>query len=205
MNRLLILPLVLALPLGAQESSRPTYGLSVQMNSPMGDLRDDTDKNTGLGASFLVQWDLGQGHALRPRLDVNIFNVSEYEPSHSNYRESRNLNAVGLGLDYLYYLNATPKGLYVTAGLAVTRWDLSYTTTDRAGSTYTSSYDSSKNTTSFGAAAGLGWQFTRVIGLEARLVHSPYKAFDLNNPTSTGRTDVNRDGNFLQIAGTFRW
>ena len=54
-------------------------------------------------------------------------------------------------------------------------------------------------------AAGLGWQFTRVIGLEARLVHAPYKAFDLGNPTSTARSDVNRDGNFLQVAGTFRW
>jgi hypothetical protein len=54
-------------------------------------------------------------------------------------------------------------------------------------------------------AAGLGWQFTRVIGLEARFMHSPYKAFDLNNPTSTTRMDVNRDGNYLQLAGTFRW
>lgn len=205
MNPYLVLPLVLALPLTAQEHSRPTYGLSLQLNSPTGDLKNDTDKNLGAGASFLVQWDLGQGHALRPRFDVNVFNVSQYEPSHSNYRESRNLNALGLGLDYLYYLNGMPKGLYVTAGLGVTRWNLAYSTSDKVGNTYTSSYDTNKNTTSLGAAAGLGWQFTRVIGLEARFVHAPYKAFDLNDPTSTTRTDVNRDGNFLQVAGTFRW
>ena len=66
-------------------------------------------------------------------------------------------------------------------------------------------YDRNKNTTSLDLAAGMGWQLTRVIGLEARFVHAPYKAFDLNNPTSTTRTEVNRDGNFLQLAGTFRW
>jgi opacity protein-like surface antigen len=202
---LALLPFALILPLAAQESSQPTYGLSVQLNSPLGDLKDDTDKSLGGGLSFLMQWNLAQGHAIRPRLDLNIFNVSQYEPSHSNYRESRNLSSVGIALDYLYYAGGTPRGLYLTAGAGVTRWDLSYTTSDRSGSTYSSSYDSNKNTTSLGLAAGLGWQFTRVLGLEARLIHAPYKAFDLSNPTSTTRTDVNRDGNYLQLSGTFRW
>jgi opacity protein-like surface antigen len=200
-----ILPLALVLPLSAQDFSRPTYGLSLQLNSPMGDLKEDTDKRLGAGASFLIQWNLAQGHAIRPRLDVNAFNVSQYEPSHSNYRESRDLSAIGLGVDYLYYVNGTPKGLYLTGGVGVTRWDLSYTTSDRVGNAFSNSYDRTKNTTSFGLAGGLGWQFTRVIGLEARLVHSPYKAFDLTTPTSTTRTDVNRDGNFLQLAATFLW
>jgi len=205
MKYLALLPLVLALPLAAQEHSRPTYGFAVQLNSPVGELKEDTDKNLGAGASFLIQWNLGNGHALRPRLDLNVFNVSQYEPSHSNYRESRDLSAVGVGVDYLYYLNGTPKGLYVTAGAGVTRWDLSYTTSDRVGNSFSTSVDRNKNTTSLGLAAGLGWQFTRVIGLETRFVHSPYKAFDLSTPTSTTRTDVNRDGNYLQLAGTFRW
>lgn len=203
----LILPLTLAmtLPLCAQSSGRPTFGLSAQVNLPTGNLKEDTDKNAGGGLSFLVQWNLPGGHALRPRLDANVFNVSTYEPSHSNYRESRDLTAVGIGLDYLYYVNGTPKGFYLTGGAAITRWDLSYTTSDRSGSTFSSSYERTRNTTSLGLAAGLGWQFTRVIGMEARFVHAPYKAFDLSNPTSTARTDVNRDGNFIQIAGTFRW
>lgn len=207
MKCLTILPLAVALslPLAAQSFSRPSFGFSVQLNSPMGDLKDDTDKTLGAGASFLVQWDLPGGHAIRPRFDVNLFNVSSYEPNHSNYKESRNLSALGLGVDYLYYLRGTPKGLYLTAGAGVTRWDLSYTTSDKIGNSYSSSRDSNKNTTSLALAAGLGWQVTRVIGLEARFVRSPYKAFDLNNPTSTSRTDVNRDGNFLQLAGTFRW
>ena len=205
MKYLALLPLVLALPLAAQDLSRPTYGFSVQLDLPTGNLRDDTDKNLGIGASLLAQWDLAHGHALRPRLDLNAFNVSQYEPSHSNYRESRNLVAVGLGMDYLYYLNGAPKGLYLIAGAGVTRWDLSYSTSDKVGSTYSTSYDRNKNTTSLNLAAGLGLQITRVIGVEARFVHAPYKAFDLNNPTSTTRTDVNRDGNFLQLAGTFRW
>ena len=199
------LALALALPLSAQALGRPTFGFSAQLNAPLGNLKEDTDKTLGAGASFLVQWNFPGGHALRPRFDVNVFNVSTYEPSHSNYRESRDLSAVGLGVDYLYYTAGTPRGLYVTGGAGVTRWDLTYTTSDKVGSTYSSSYDSNKNTTSLTLAGGLGWQFTRVIGLEARLVHAPYKAFDLNNPTSTTRTDVNRDGNFLQIAGTFRW
>jgi len=207
MKSLALLPLALALsfPLTAQASSGPTYGLSAQLNAPLGDLKADTDKTLGGGLSFLVQWNFPGGHALRPRLDLNVFNVSTYEPSYSDYRESRNLNALGLGIDYLYYVGGAPQGLYVTAGAGLTRWDLSYTTSDRAGSGFSSSYDRSENTTSLGLAGGLGWQFTRVVGLEARLIHSPYKAFDLNDPTSTTRTDVNRDGNFLQLAATFRW
>jgi hypothetical protein len=200
-----LLPLVLTLPLCAQASSRPTIGFSVQINAPTGDLKTDTDKGLGGGLSFLTQWNLGNGHALRPRLDLNVFNVSQYEPSHSNYRESRNLSAAGLGVDYLYYVSGMPRGFYFTAGAGVTRWDLSYTTSDRNGNSFNNSYDSNKNTTSLSLAAGLGWQFTRVIGLEARFVHSPYKAFDLNDPTSTTRLDVNRDGNFGQLAATFRW
>jgi len=205
MKCLALLPLLLTLPLCAQTPGRPTFGFSAQLNAPTGDLQTDTDKGLGAGLSFLVQWNLGHGHALRPRLDVNVFNVSTYEPSHSNYRESRNLSAVGLGVDYLYYVSGTPRGFYLTAGAGVTRWDLAYTTSDRNGNSYTSSYDSSKNTTSLGLAAGLGWQITRVFGLEARFVHTPYKAFDLNDPTSTTRTDVNRNGEFAQLAATFRW
>jgi hypothetical protein len=205
MKRLALLPLFLTLPLCAQASGRPTFGLSVQLNSPMGNLQTDTDKSLGAGLSFLMQWNLGNGHALRPRLDVNAFNVSTYEPSHSNYRESRNLSAVGLGVDYLYYVSGTPRGFYLTAGAGVTRWDLSYTTSDRNGNSFNNSYDSTKNTTSLALAAGLGWQFSRVIGLEARFVHSPYKAFDLNTQSSLTRTDVNRDGEFVQLAATFRW
>jgi opacity protein-like surface antigen len=205
MKYLTLLPLVLTLPLCAQASNRPTFGLSVQLNSPVGNLQTDTDKSLGAGLSFLMQWNLGNGHALRPRLDLNVFNVSQYSPDNSNYKESRNLSAAGLGLDYLYYFSGTPRGLYFTAGAGVTRWDLSYTTSDRNGNSYNTSYDSNKNTTSLSLAAGLGWQITRVVGLEARFVHSPYKAFDLNDPTSTTRTDVNRDGEFVQLAGTFRW
>jgi hypothetical protein len=202
---LILLTLTLTLPLSAQALGRPTFGFSAQLNGPLGNLKEDTDKTLGAGASFLVQWNFPGGHAIRPRFDVNVFNVSTYEPSHSNYRESRDLSAVGLGVDYLYYVGGTPKGLYLTAGAGVTRWDLSYTTSDRVGNGFSASYNRSKNTTSLGVAGGLGWQFSRVIGLEARFVHAPYKAFDLNDPTSTTRTDVNRDGNFLQLAGTFRW
>jgi hypothetical protein len=202
---LILLTLTLTLPLSAQALGRPTFGFSAQLNGPLGNLKEDTDKTLGAGASFLVQWNFPGGHAIRPRFDVNVFNVSTYEPSHSNYRESRDLSAVGLGVDYLYYVGGTPKGLYLTTGAGVTRWDLSYTTSDRVGNGFSASYNRSKNTTSLGVAGGLGWQFSRVIGLEARFVHAPYKAFDLNDPTSTTRTDVNRDGNFLQLAATFCW
>lgn len=207
MKSLALLPLVcsLALPLAGQSIDRPTFGFSAQLNAPLGNLKEDTDKSLGAGASFLVQWNLAGGHAVRPRFDVNLFNVSSYEPRHSNYRESRNLSAVGAAVDYLYYVDGAPRGLYFTGGLGITRWDLSYTTSDRVGNRFSSSYDSSKNASSLSLAAGLGWQFTRVIGAEARFVHAPYKAFDLNDPTSTSRTEVNRDGNRLELAATFRW
>lgn len=205
MKYLAILPLLLSLPLSAQASNRPTFGFSAQLNFPTGDLQQDTDKGLGAGASFLVQWNFPNGHALRPRVDVNVFVVSAYHPDNSNYKESRTLTAVGLGADYLYYVNGTPKGFYLTVGTGITRWDLAYSTSDKVGSAYSASYDRTKNTTSLGLTGGLGYQFTRVVGLEGRFVHFPYKAFDPNNPNATTQTDVNREGNFLQLAGTFRW
>ena len=54
-------------------------------------------------------------------------------------------------------------------------------------------------------AADLGWQFARVIGLETSFVPAPYKAFDLNSPAASTRTDRNRDGTFLPMVATLRW
>lgn len=124
-------------------------------------MKDDTDKTLGAGASFLMQWDLSGGRAVHPRFDVNRFNVSTYEPSHSNYRESHKLSALGFGVDDLYGLDGPPKNRCFTAGAGVTRWDLSCTRSDRVGNSYSSTRDSNKNTTTLGLAAGLGWQFTR--------------------------------------------
>lgn len=85
------------------------------------------------------------------------------------------------------------------------RWDVSYTTVDTTGSHPSTIYHTSYIRLGLDLAAGLGWQFTRAIGVEARFVHSPYKASALNNPTATTRVDVNRDWDVLQLAATFRW
>jgi hypothetical protein len=72
-----LVPIALALsvPLSAQTASAPTFGFSAQLNAPLGNLKEDTDKALGVGASFLVQWNFPGGHAIRPRLDLNAFNI----------------------------------------------------------------------------------------------------------------------------------
>lgn len=101
MNSLALLPLALAVsfPLCAQRVTGPSFGFSAQLNAPLGDLRDDTDKHLGAGASYLTQWDFHGCHALRPHLDLNFF--PRDRTSRSNDREFRTLGAVGLGVDYL--------------------------------------------------------------------------------------------------------
>lgn len=204
--RLPLLTLMIASTLAAGDKVKA--GFTFQINQPTSDLKNDTNDKTGAGLSFILPVRLGDGHAVRPRFDVNVFRISEHGRYSDDYREEVDFTAASLGVDYLYYFQRRYQGPYVTVGLNVTRWGLSYTTRDRWGGGYstTSAYD--RNSTNLGAALGFGVQVNRWFGVELRAVSADYKGQEgvpLGSSPGVEVREVDRKGSALQLVAAFAW
>lgn len=203
--RLSLLVLVLASTLAAGDKVKA--GFTFQLNQPTADLKADTNDKTGGGLSFILPVHLGNGHALRPRCDVNVYRLSEHGRYSSDYREEVDFTAASLGLDYLYYFEGRNHGPYVSLGLNVTRWGLQYTVRDEHGSHVFTSSEYERNSTNPGVALGVGWQVNRWFGLELRAVSADYKGQD-GVPLGTqgvALREVDRKGSAIQFAAAFAW
>jgi len=193
--------------LKAGEGTR--YGFAVSLNLPANDLKTDTNDKAGAGVAFQVTFDLGSGHAIRPRAGVNLFRVADHKQPGSDYRVGTNLVNAGIGADYLYYFNGrTSKGLYAIGGLSVEGWavDLShYSSSGNGTSSYSHRTTHQKN--SLGVALGLGYQVNAWFGVEARYAYSQYEgAKDV--PLAGNAFDAppaNRGGGSAQLVAAFRW
>ena len=138
--------------LAAQEG--PRFGLQATLNQPQSDLKDAVDSKLGFGIGGHVFVDLGQGHALRPRLDYMWF--PEYDLGGATLK----VNNLAVGADYLYFVEGKTEGVYFTAGLSANRW--------KAEADVAGFGNSSESTTKLGLAAGLGYQFNKTVGAELR-------------------------------------
>jgi hypothetical protein len=209
MSRKLPLILVLALPLAIPLSAgdKVKAGFTFQINQPGGDLKADTNDKTGGGLSFILPVNLGGGHVLRPRFDVNVYRISDHGRYSDDYREEVDFTAASLGVDYLFYVQRRYQGFYLSAGLNVTRWGLQYTTRDRHGSGLHTTSDYERNSTNLGAALGVGYQFNRWFGLELRAVGADYKGQEGLPLGSQGVSvnEVDRKGGALQFVAAFAW
>ncbi len=139
------------------QAEPPRYGLQGLVNIPLGDLRTYLDNNLGIGLGVQGTFDLGNGHMLRPRLDYSLYqqaSASSVTPSASYF---------SLGGDYLYFIAGQPEGYYLTVGLAAMRWSFEH---QNPGTNL------ANDTTKFGVAAGIGYQWDYNIGIEARWLHS---------------------------------
>lgn len=174
---------------------------------PTSDLKTDTNDKVGYGAAFQLTFDLGKGHAIRPRADVLVHDVKERRVSDD--RETTELVGYGLGADYLYAFGGdVSRGLYAIAGLEVQHWNVAITTHDWDGSRMNRySYETSRRKTSLAGALGLGYQVNTWFGVEARYTTASYEgARGVALGDSTAETpSVNRAGGTVQIAATFRW
>lgn len=148
---------ILAAALSLQAET-PRYGVQGLVNIPLGDLKEYVDSKPGPGFGIHGTFDLGDGHMLRPRLDYSLF------PEASFATIKQTATSLSLGGDYLYFIAGKPEGLYLTAGLAAVRWSLQR---KDAGIS-----DTTNNTTKFGVAAGVGYQWNATVGTEARWLHS---------------------------------
>lgn len=200
--------LCLALGLSLPAATRPHFGFDAHIDAPVGPLNADLGGKLGGGASFQVTFDLDQRLSVRPRLDADYMRVSHHRRPGSNFEEEVGFGSVGIGADLLGTLTGErDRGLYWTAGAGALRWFQTYTATDRNGSTSSTTSDTKRNRFSLYAAAGLGWQFNRRVGVEVRNVVSRYdspQAGGLQAPfadvPSEGRT-----ASVLQTGVTFRW
>jgi len=154
--------LALGLPLGARSFE---VQAQVTVNQPTQDLKTVMDGKQGFGLGIHGLHRHGIQHTSRTRFDWNVWGqgpaVDGVKTQVSNYT---------LAFDHLYHFNNRDEGPYILGGLGAVRWF-----TERE----TALVNLRSHTTKLGVSAGAGWQFTRNIGAEARvLVSSLNKTYD---------------------------
>lgn len=161
LRALTLLAAVCAAPaLSAQEG--PRFGLQAGLNLPQSDLKDAVDSKAGFNLGAQATFDLRGGHMLRPRLDYSWF--PEYTESFAGDSIGTKVTRTSLGVDYLFFVNGSPRGFYVTAGIAAVQWKVEVDLT-LAG---LGSGSDSQTTNKLGLAAGAGYQFTKAVGADLR-------------------------------------
>jgi len=171
MRRIAIL-LAAALCFSAQECRAQESAIGVRAHglAPMGDLRDLTDNQVGLGAAVFVSIPLGRGLVLRPLVGAQFIPKGN---SFSPTGTKTSVASVDLMLDALWYPDEdSERGAYLVGSVGGQQWRVR--TTGDAPSTLSA--------TRLGVNGGLGYQFTAHFAVEARGFWSPIE----KNLTATG-------------------
>jgi hypothetical protein len=137
-------------------------GVHGGINIPVGDLADALDNRPGFTVGGQLGIYYGNGHELRPRLDLTHYQGGHF-PVGGSYDKNR-INAWGLGCDYLYYTALQPQGVYLTGGLGYQWWDVS---PERGA-------DSSHS--GLAMALGAGYRFSRTFMLEGRFTSGQFRS-----------------------------
>lgn len=137
----------------------------VTVNQPTQDLDTAMDGKQGFGLGIHWLSQRGLQHTSRTRFDWNVWGqgpaVAGVKTQVSNYH---------LAFDHLYHFDNRDQGPYLVGGLGAVRWFSEQTSV--LGSVRS-------HTTKLGITAGAGWQFTRNLGAEARvLVSSMDRTYD---------------------------
>ncbi len=150
--------LALALATSAVMAQDVKLGVQAQANLPMGDLKDAVDSKVGVGVGVHAQFSLGSGMAVRARGDFNTWSETDV------LTVTNKVSNLTLGGDFLYFVEGKDtSGVYFLGGLSAVRWSYEV---KLAGVKH--NYDS----THLGLSVGLGYQWNRTFGTEARFVHS---------------------------------
>jgi hypothetical protein len=156
---ILVAALCVAIPALAQEIQPGVHG---GINFPVGDLGDALDNRPGITVGGDVGLYYGNGHELRPRLDLTYYDGGHFPINHG-YDKNR-ITAWGLGCDYLYYMRQQPVGPYLTGGLGYQWWDVS---PENAGDS---------NHAGVAVALGAGYRFNRTFMLEGRFTTGQFRS-----------------------------
>ena len=151
--------LITSAPLQAQDWR---FGGQLSLANPSGDLSDVS--KMGFGLAFFAEQGLNDKMALRYNAGYSLFGAKKEE--YGNYSDETSANAISVMADFLYSLDSHEKGCFVFGGLGFLVAGTKY---EFKGGSYGT--DSGSNSESgIGLSAGVGYNFTRNIGAEARYV-----------------------------------
>lgn len=172
MNRRIVAGFLVAglLPLAGKEE--PRFGLQVGLVDPQGDLKDGVDSKKGLTAGLHCTFDLGNGCALRPRIDYLRFPTREHTAAFSSggysyaSRDSFQVTHTSVGLDFLVHPMTDRKAFYLLGGVSYMAWkgssDFSDTWSDAiSGVTQTEAYSETRTWNKAGFTVGVGHELGR--------------------------------------------
>jgi hypothetical protein len=127
-------------------------GIQGSLVFPQQDLRSATGGRTGFQVGVHGAVDLGGGSELRPRIDYTRVDGGSF--SLGSLTSTTTVHGVGIGADFLKYLDERRRGLYGFGGLALTWWSSDY----RFGGT--------TRLTSPSVIFGVGHRFNSSVGME---------------------------------------
>lgn len=139
------------------------FGAHGGLNLPLGDLDKAVDGRLGFTLGGHVGIYYGNGHEVRPRVDFTYYDGG-WQPVDGGGKAT--ISAWGLGADYLYYLDARPQGIYLTAGLGIQNWNVN------------PDHGPSEDETALSLAAGAGYRFNRTFALEGRFTTGKFHSSD---------------------------
>lgn len=162
MRRALVLLPLLAVGAQAQELR---WGFQAGATFPKGDLARALEDATGFGGGLHLLADFSGPHALRGRFEAVTFKRSQ-----DALGADARLTAVRLGADYLFFLQGgTLSGPYLAAGLDHTWWRFERTAPGM---------EQTETKGALGGSLGVGYQFTRLLGLELGGFTSRFRSTD---------------------------
>jgi len=169
MKPLTVLLATLALSLSAQDA---TMGASIHGLVPMGDLRDLTNGQIGLGLAAFVSIQVGPGLVLRPLVGAQMIPKGD---TLGLVGTRTGIASVDLLVDGLWFPGEDPEnGAYLVGSVGGQQWRVS-----ASGDT-----PSTLSYTRLGVSGGLGYQYTPRLGIEIRGFWSPITS----TLTATGLT-----------------
>ncbi len=140
------------LPLPAEETEA---GIQASLVFPQQDLRSQVGGRTGFQVGVHGAIDLQGGSEVRPRLDYTRIDGGSW--SLASLSGSTTVQAVGIGADYLRYLEGRRRGLYGVAGVELNWWN-----TDQRGG-------GSVRETAPSVMIGAGHRFNSAVAMEFSL------------------------------------
>jgi hypothetical protein len=167
MKPLTLLMAALAMSLSAQDA---TIGARVHGLVSMGDLRDLTNGQIGLGAAVFISIPLSNGLVLRPLVGAQLIPKGD---TLGLVGTKTGIASVDLMVDGLWFPGEdTENGAYLVGSVGGQQWRVSASGDNPSTLSYTR----------LGLSGGMGYQFTPRLGVEARVFWSPINS----NLTATG-------------------